>query len=130
MGDRVAEQCHQSIAQLLGDPAAHLCHCRGGGVEIGAHEVAPFLRVEPCGDAGRVHQIREHHGDMAALARGIDGSGRRRRLRGRAQDRAMRLGGCLDHRRCGGRSPSAGVQSGNGTQELAAMAQRGDTDLL
>jgi len=31
------------VAQLLGDVAAHLRHCRRGGVEISADEIAPFL---------------------------------------------------------------------------------------
>jgi hypothetical protein len=44
--DRIAEQGHQPVAQLLGDVAAHLRHCRRGGVEISADEIAPFLGIE------------------------------------------------------------------------------------
>ena len=65
---RIAEQRHQPVAELLGDLAAHFRHCRRSGIEIGADEVAPFLGVEPRGDAGRIHQIAEHHRDMAAFA--------------------------------------------------------------
>jgi hypothetical protein len=45
--ERIAEQRHQPVAQLLGDMAAHLRHCRRGGIEIGANQVAPLLGIEP-----------------------------------------------------------------------------------
>ena len=48
--------------------AAHLRHRRRGGVEIGADQVAPLLGIEPRGNAGRTHQIAEHHREIAALA--------------------------------------------------------------
>ncbi len=44
---RVAEQRHQSVAELLQDTAAERRHSRLRRVEISADEVAPVLRVEP-----------------------------------------------------------------------------------
>jgi hypothetical protein len=52
---RIAEQCHQAVAQLLGDLAAHLHHSRRSGVEISAHQIAPLLGVEASSYAGRIH---------------------------------------------------------------------------
>ncbi len=81
--NRIAEQRHQPVAELLGDMPAHLRHRRRGGIEIGADEIAPFLGVEPRGDAGRIHQIAEHHGEVTALAHGFNaGTQLRRRLGG------------------------------------------------
>ena len=65
---RIAEQRHQPVAELLGDLTAHLRDCRRSRIEIGANQVAPFLGIEPRGDAGRIHQIAEHHCDVPALA--------------------------------------------------------------
>ena len=77
MRHRVAEQRHQPVAELLGDMPAHLRHRRRGGIEIGADEIAPFLGVEPRGDAGRIHQIAEHHREIAPLT-GTGGFRKRR----------------------------------------------------
>ena len=43
---RIAEQCHQPVAELLQHMAAKPGHRRRGLVEIGVDEVAPVLRVE------------------------------------------------------------------------------------
>ena len=45
---RIAEQRHQPVAELLQNVAAETRHRRGGLVEIGADQVAPVLRVQPC----------------------------------------------------------------------------------
>ena len=79
---RIAEQRHQPVAELLGDMAAHLRHRRRGGIEIGADEIAPLLGIELRGNAGRTHQIAEHHREIAALAGGLRG-----RRGGRCGDR-------------------------------------------
>ena len=65
---RVAEQRHQAVAELLGDLAAHLRHCRRSGIEIRTNQIAPLFGIEPCGNAGRVHQIAEQDRDVPALA--------------------------------------------------------------
>ena len=76
---RIAEQRHQPVAELLGDMAAHLRHRRRGGIEIGADQIAPLLGIEPCGNAGRIHQIAEHHREIAALAGSFGARFRKRR---------------------------------------------------
>ena len=70
---RIAEQTHQPVAELLRDVAAHFGDRSGSGVEIGTHEVAPFLGIELRGDRGRAHQIAEHHREIAALTGGFGG---------------------------------------------------------
>ena len=121
--DRIAEQHHQSVAQLLGDVAAHFAHRRRGGVEIGADQVAPFLCIKLRGNAGRADEVAEHHSEIAPLAGGFDRGGdtcRRNRSRDRRRyDRRRR--GCL--RRCT-------AQFGDGLQQLLAMAERGYADVL
>src|SRR5262245_47851848 len=53
------------------------------GVLIGSHHLPPLFRVELAGQHGRVHQITEQHGELAAfgLWRGSAGWSRRLRLR-------------------------------------------------
>jgi hypothetical protein len=81
--NRIAEQRHQPVAELLGDMAAHLRHRRRRGVEIRADEIAPLLGIELGGNAGRTNQIAEHHGEVTALAHGFNaGTQLRRRLGG------------------------------------------------
>jgi hypothetical protein len=46
MRQRIAEQAHQPVAQLFSDMTAHFSDRSGSGVEIGTHEVAPFLGIE------------------------------------------------------------------------------------
>src|SRR6516165_4493502 len=53
--------------------AAHLGHGFICGIEIRADEIAPLLRVELRRDAGRAHQIAEHHRDVTALASNVGG---------------------------------------------------------
>ena len=81
--DRIAKQCHQPVAQLLGNMAAHLGHCRRGGIEIGSDQVAPFLGIKPRRNAGRTDEIAEHHCEVAALADGLGRERRSPRRRGR-----------------------------------------------
>ena len=69
---RITEQRHQPVAQLLGDVTAHLRHRLGPGIEVGVNEIAPLLSIELGGNAGRIHEIAEHHREVAALAGGFD----------------------------------------------------------
>ena len=64
----ITEQYHQSVAQPHGDMAAHLLYRPRGGIKIGANQIAPILSIELRGNAGRAHQITEHHCEVAALA--------------------------------------------------------------
>ena len=58
----------QAVAKLLRHVPAHLGHRCGGSIEIGADEVAPFFRVQLCGNAGRADKVAEHHREIAPLA--------------------------------------------------------------
>ena len=83
----------------------------------------------------KVRSLRSHaarrcpRAATPALAGNIGWGGRQgcRRCRGRGY---LFHGPCRGRRRSGGRRLLPGVQSGNGAQELAAMAERGDADLL
>jgi hypothetical protein len=68
MRERISEQRKQPIAELFGHMAAHAHHLRRGSIKIGANEVAPLLGIELRRNAGRTHQIAEHHREIAALA--------------------------------------------------------------
>ena len=120
---RIAEQRHQPVAELLGDMAAHLRHRRRGRVEIGADQIAPLLGIELRGNAGRAHQIAKHHREMAALAGGFDRGGDRWRRHG-GRDRRGHDG----RRRWCRRGCTA--QFGDRLQQLLAMAERRDADVL
>ena len=72
MRQRIAEQAHQPVAEFFRDVTAHFGDRSGGGVEIGADQVAPFLGIELRGDRGRADQIAEHHCEIAALAGDFD----------------------------------------------------------
>jgi hypothetical protein len=107
----MAEQRHHPVAKLLGDLATHFRHRRRSRVEISSNQVAPFLSIEPRGNASRIHQIAEHYRDMAALG-GVMGL----RLRWRE----------------GYRSGSFGRRNegGDRLQQFLAMAERRDADVL
>jgi len=120
---RISEQRHQPVAELLGDVAAHLRHRRRGGIEIRPDQVAPLLGIELRRNAGRIHQIAEHHREIAALTDSFDrngdwgrhhSDGDRRRHDGR-------------RRRCRRR---CAAQFGDRLQQLLAMAERRDADVL
>ena len=49
----VAEQRHQRVTHFPGDVAAHLCHQRGGGIEISAEQVTPLLGIKARRNPGR-----------------------------------------------------------------------------
>ena len=69
LGLRIAEQCHQSVAELFQHMAAQPAHRRRSFVEIGVDEVAPVLRVQLRGEARRADKIAEHDCDRTALGR-------------------------------------------------------------
>jgi len=45
---------------------------RRPGIEISAHQIAPFLGVEFGSHAGRTHQIAEYHRKISTFAGGFD----------------------------------------------------------
>jgi hypothetical protein len=83
--------------------AAHLRDRCRSGVDISANQIAPLFGIELGGNAGRIHEIAEHHCDVAALA-----------------------GGFLSRRRCRGRRRGrgrGGVEFADRAQQLAAIAE-------
>ena len=123
MRHRITEQRHQPVAQFLGDMTAHFYDRRRGRVEIGADEVAPLLGIKLRGNAGRTHQIAEHHREIAALTAGFDRNGGWRR-RNRGRDRRLHDGPRrVCRRRCA-------AQFRDRLQQLLAMAKRRDADVL
>ena len=67
MGQRIAEQREDAVAELFCDMATHLCDRGTSDIEIGADEVAPLLGIELRGNASRPDQVAEHHRQIAAL---------------------------------------------------------------
>jgi len=125
--DRIAEQHHEPVTELFGDMAAHPRHRRRGGIEIGADEIAPFLGVKLCGNAGRINEIAEHHREIAALAFGSGRSSGNGWLCRGGRDRRRHDGRRLRCRNC---CPRCAVQRGDRAQEFAAVAQRRNADLF
>jgi hypothetical protein len=66
---RIAEQGHQPVAELLRHMAAHLGDRRRGGTKIGADQIAPFLGIQLCGNAGRAPNRRTSRSDNAVRRR-------------------------------------------------------------
>jgi hypothetical protein len=114
---RIAEQRHQSVAELLGDLTAHFHDRRRSGVEIRAHEIAPLLSIEARGNAGRIHQIAEHHCHMPALASSFRGGHRGCR---RSQSRRGCQCGWWSFRTC------VSAQGRNSVKQHAAMPESVD----
>ena len=75
----IAEVDQQAIAEILGDMPLKAGDHLGAGVLIGPHHLAQVFRVELAGERGRVHQVTEQHGELAAFGvsaeRGAVGGG-------------------------------------------------------
>ena len=71
MGERIAEQCKQPVAQLLGDVTSHFRDRGRSGVKVRPDEIAPLLGIELRGNPGRTHQVAKHHREVAALTGGV-----------------------------------------------------------
>ena len=63
----VAEVDEQAIAEILGDMPLKAGDHLGAGLLIGPHHLAQVFRVELAGERGRVHQVTEQHGELAAF---------------------------------------------------------------
>src|SRR5215475_5890519 len=66
----VAEVDEQAITEILGDMPIIASNHLGAGVLIGPHHLAQLFRVELAGEYGRVHQVTEQHGELAAFRLG------------------------------------------------------------
>ena len=63
----VAEVDEQAITEILGDVPVKAGDHLGAGVLIGPHHLTQLFRVELAGEHGRVHQVTEQHGELAAF---------------------------------------------------------------
>jgi hypothetical protein len=68
MGFRVAEECHNAIAEILRDMAAEMLDGLRRRAMIFDDDFAPLLGIEMAGDLGRADQIAKQHRQMPPLA--------------------------------------------------------------
>src|SRR4030095_15553805 len=64
---RVAEVDEQAIAEILRDIPLKAGDQLSASLLIGAHHLVQLFRVELAGEDGRVHQVTEQHGELAAF---------------------------------------------------------------
>src|SRR5215510_9283972 len=70
MGLRIAKIHEEPIPKELGDvPVIAANHLRTGGL-IGTDHIPVLFRVELAGESSGVHEVTEHHGELAALGFG------------------------------------------------------------
>jgi hypothetical protein len=67
LSDRIAEQCHDPVAEGRRDVTAHLRDRRRRIVQIRAYEVPPILGVERGRKAGRADDVVEQDRDVATF---------------------------------------------------------------
>jgi hypothetical protein len=137
LSHRIAEQRHQPVAEFFGDLAPHLRDRRRSGIEIRTNQVAPLFGIELGGNAGRIHQIAEHHRDMPPLARSFDRSGDRRRCRSSRDRHRMAtfrdvFRGPVECRKSFGRRRLVcfRAQRSDSVEQLAAMPESPDAQFL
>ena len=85
MGLRPSEIDEQAIAERLRDIAAETDNFVADRLLVPRDDVLHVLRVEPRGELGRIHEVGEHHGELAPL--GLPAL--RGRLRRRGNDRGQ-----------------------------------------
>ena len=121
---RVAEVNQNAIPHILRDKAVEASDDIGDGAVIGGNDLAQILGVEPRGQPGRADQVAEHHRQLPALRLGPHPSLPRKRGRIREGAAAIGRDGWKRGRQCFGRA-----ERGDGVEQSAAMADRGDTQL-
>ncbi len=75
VGDRRAEDGHDPVAGEFVDRALEAAHLIGENREEALHDPAPLLRVVLLGQVHRALDVGEQHGDLLALAVGLDALG-------------------------------------------------------
>ena len=65
----VAEIGENAVAHLFGDEATVALDQFGAAMMIGGHDAPQVLRVEPCRECGRTHQVTELNRQLAAFGR-------------------------------------------------------------
>ena len=71
MRQGVAEVDKQAIAEILRDMPVKAGDHFGIRVLIGVHHLAKVFRIELTGERGRVHEVTEQHGELAAFRLGM-----------------------------------------------------------
>jgi hypothetical protein len=71
LGLRIAEECHQPVAELLQHMTAKIGNRSRSLVEIAVDEVAPVFGVQLRGETRRADEIAEHDSDRGAFGRGF-----------------------------------------------------------
>src|SRR5690242_15426198 len=64
---RVTEIHQNAVARVLHDEAAEALHGLSDALLISGNDIAQILRVHTRRERGRTNEVREHHGDLAAL---------------------------------------------------------------
>jgi hypothetical protein len=67
MGVRIAKIHEDAISHISGDKTAEVAHGLGDAFLINRNDLSQVLQVRAGGKRGRTDQVREHHGDLAAL---------------------------------------------------------------
>jgi hypothetical protein len=67
MGLRVAKIDEETIPEELGDMPIVALNNVGTHPLIGTDHIAPVFRIELAGESGRVHEVTEHDGELAAF---------------------------------------------------------------
>src|SRR5262249_14595892 len=106
MRDGRAEERHHGIADMLVDGAAEIRDDAVDEPRVAGDEVPQLLGIETLRQRGEAREIGEEDGDLAPLAAGLERRGGR------------------------GGGTWRGCQRSDGGEQLLAMAERGDAELL
>jgi hypothetical protein len=120
-----AEVGQHAVAEELGDVAALALHHLRDGAVVGRHHLAQVLGVETGRERRRAREVAEQHRQLPSLGAGARVHTARCGGRGKSGRRhGVRR---LPRHRCrGGRV----AERGDGVEQPAAVADRGDADLL
>jgi hypothetical protein len=113
---RVAEVDQQAIAEILCNITLEAGDHLGAGLLIGPYHLAPLLRVQLAGERGRVHEVAEQHGELAAFRLGCACN-----VGGRCGPRLVASGRSLPGRRVGGERCAWGARLSRPDQHAAVF---------
>ena len=63
----IAKIDQQAIAEILGDMPLKALDDLSTGSLVGAHHLPQIFGIELAGERGRIHQVTEQHGELAAF---------------------------------------------------------------
>ena len=72
---RIAKVHQQAIAEILGNMALEALDDLRAGLLVRSHDLPQVLGIEATGEGGRVYQVTEQHGELAAFGRRWHGRG-------------------------------------------------------